>query len=88
MVSAAIDPEMKRKAEEILARLGLRHSEAIRIFYHMVIEHKGLPFRVHLADGGKIPEMDSPGNLQDLSPEILSHLRKSIRLNRRLAQGL
>ncbi len=86
IVRAAMEPEKKQKAGEILERLGLRHSEAINIFYSMIIEHRGLPFQVRLGE----PDSQEGGTQtdHDLSPEILPHLRKSIRLNRRIGREL
>ena len=85
-VKATMDPEKKRKAGEILNGLGLRHSDAIDIFYSMIIEHRGLPFHVRLGEPGN---NESPTTTdRELPTEILSHLRKSIRLNRRIAREL
>ncbi|GEM_PF-739296 len=88
-VRAVIDPEKKRRAGEILAQLGLNHSQAINIFYSLVIENNGLPFPVRLPGGG---EKGARGKGQPtspaLDPEILAHLRKSVRINLRLAKGM
>jgi len=80
-VRAMIDPEKKQKAGEILARLGMNHSEAINIFYSLIIENNGLPFPVRLReeDGDKSARLD---------PEILSHLKKSVRVNLYLGKRL
>ncbi len=43
---ARITPGVKHAAEAIFARLGLGHTEAIRMFYQQVILNKGLPFEV------------------------------------------
>ena len=43
-VHTRIEPEIKRKAEAILRRLGLSPTEAIRIFYTQIALRKGLPF--------------------------------------------
>ncbi|RMF64526.1 MAG: type II toxin-antitoxin system RelB/DinJ family antitoxin, partial [Bacteroidetes bacterium] len=47
-VSARIDPETKRKAEETFRKLGLTASQAITLFYRQVALRKGLPFPVEL----------------------------------------
>ena len=46
VVHARIEPETKQKAEEVLRKLGLTPTEAIRIFYKQISLRKGLPFSV------------------------------------------
>ncbi len=43
-----IDREIKDRAENILLRLGLSPTEAIRIFYTQITLRNGLPFEVEL----------------------------------------
>jgi len=45
-VHARIEPQTKKKAEEILRNLGLTPTEAIRIFYKQISLRGGLPFSV------------------------------------------
>ena len=45
---ARIEPEVKEKAESILAALGIPASNAINMFYKQIILQKGLPFDVKL----------------------------------------
>jgi DNA-damage-inducible protein J len=45
-VHSRIQPEIKEKAENILHRLGLSPTEAIRIFYTQITLRNGLPFDV------------------------------------------
>ncbi len=45
---ARIEPEVKKKAEEILAALGIPASNAITMFYKQIILQNGLPFEVKL----------------------------------------
>ena len=45
-VRARLTPDVKQAAEAILAKLGMGHTEAIRLFYSQVILNKGLPFEV------------------------------------------
>ncbi|RTZ90031.1 MAG: type II toxin-antitoxin system antitoxin, RelB/DinJ family [Deltaproteobacteria bacterium] len=88
-VRAMIAPEKKQKAGEILARLGMNHSEAINIFYSLIIENEGLPFPVRLPDRKKGQEKkDTPMEPNALDPVLLSHLKKSARINLRLGRGL
>jgi len=46
IVRARIEPEVKEKAESILAHLGVSTTQAISMFYKLVILRKGLPFDV------------------------------------------
>ncbi len=76
-VSARIDPETKRKAEETFRKLGLTASQAITLFYRQVALRKGLPFPVELPnettrkaleearDRESLPRFDSPEALYE-----------------------
>lgn len=43
-----VEPELKRKAEEVLGELGMSATEAITLFYTQVAMQRGLPFDVRL----------------------------------------
>ena len=45
---ARIEPDVKEKAESILAALGIPASSAINIFYKQIILQRGLPFEVKM----------------------------------------
>ena len=45
-----IEPEVKEKAEAILAELGIPASNAINLFYKQIILHNGLPFELKLSN--------------------------------------
>jgi DNA-damage-inducible protein J len=45
-VHSRIQPEIKQQAEDILQRLGLSPTEAIRMFYTQITLRNGLPFEV------------------------------------------
>lgn len=45
-VHTRIEPEIKAKAEQVLERLGLSPTEAIRMFYTQIALRNGLPFEV------------------------------------------
>ena len=45
---ARIEPEVKERAEMILAALGIPASNAITMFYKQIILNNGLPFEVKL----------------------------------------
>lgn len=47
-IYARIEPDVKERAETILASLGVPASNAINMFYRQIILHRGLPFEVSL----------------------------------------
>ena len=46
VVHARIEPQTKKKAEDVLRKLGLSPTEAIRLFYRQICLLGGLPFPV------------------------------------------
>ena len=58
-VHSRIQPEIKEQAEEILQRLGLSPTEAIRMFYTQITLRNGLPFNV------AIPNNETANALED-----------------------
>jgi DNA-damage-inducible protein J len=71
VVHARIEPKTKRKAEDVLHKLGLTPTEAIRIFYRQISLRGGLPFNVAIpndltaktlaksSEGKEVREFDS-----------------------------
>lgn len=53
-----IEPDVKKKTEEIFSRLGINSTQAFSIFLNKVIEENGLPFDVKLNDS-RINELAS-----------------------------
>lgn len=47
-VHSRIEPDIKDKAEDVLRRLGVSPTEAIRMFYAQIALRDGLPFDVSL----------------------------------------
>jgi len=47
-VHSRIQPEIKQKAEDILHRLGLSPTEAIRMFYTQITLRNGMPFEISI----------------------------------------
>ena len=78
-VRALIDPQKKENVSKILRRMGINHSEAINIFYSLIEEYQGFPFDL------KLPENEVKN---DLSPELNSLLRQSVKNNYRLGELL
>ena len=64
-VVARIEPEIKEKAEAILADMGISASLGINMFYHQIIRVNGLPFT---------PTAKSirPESLEEMSDEELA----------------
>lgn len=79
VVRARIEPHLKEDAECILAQLGINSSDAINMFFKMIVLHHGLPFEVklpnhetlqtmHDTDAGK--EIHHAKNKQDLFKQL------------------
>jgi len=47
-ISARIDPNIKKRAEQVFRELGLTSSQAITLFYKQVELQQGLPFIVKI----------------------------------------
>jgi len=45
-----VEPEIKEKADAILSELGVSISEAINMFLHQVVHHRGIPLDLRLKD--------------------------------------
>ena len=48
MITARVDPKLKREAEKVLRNLGLTTTQAITLFFNQISLRKGLPFAVSL----------------------------------------
>ena len=48
MIRARMEPDLKEEAEQVLAKVGLSPTEAIRLFYRQVSLRGGLPFEVRV----------------------------------------
>ncbi len=46
MITARVDPKLKRETEKVLKDLGLTTSQAITLFFNQVSLRKALPFAV------------------------------------------
>jgi DNA-damage-inducible protein J len=57
-VNVRIAADLKAEAEAILSRIGLGPSDAIRMFYHQIVIHHGLPFEAKAARPAKSKSMD------------------------------
>ena len=59
-VNARVDSRLKKKAEVVLARVGVRTSDLITMLLHQVVLHDGVPFDV------KIPNAETRKAMADL----------------------
>jgi DNA-damage-inducible protein J len=48
MITARVDPQLKRRTEKVLKDLGLTTTQAITLFFNQINLRKGLPFAVSL----------------------------------------
>jgi len=48
VIHTRIDASLKAGAEDILSKIGISSSEAIRLFYKQVTLHNGIPFDVRI----------------------------------------
>ena len=46
IIHARIEPDTKMKAEGVLKKLGMSHTEAIRLFYNQICLRGGIPFPI------------------------------------------
>jgi antitoxin component of RelBE/YafQ-DinJ toxin-antitoxin module len=82
-VRALMDPNKKECVSLILKRLGITHSEAINIFYSLIEEYRGFPFSIKLPDSQDIVDL-----APKVRPDVIQHLKSSIKKNRRLGELL
>ena len=67
-ISSRIDAELKRKADSILSRIGIKPSQAINMFYSQIVRQGGIPFEL------KIPNEETVAALnEDVSEQKTFH---------------
>jgi DNA-damage-inducible protein J len=59
-----IDSKVKEDAAHYLSQVGLSTSEAVRLFLHSVVLHKGIPFEL------KVPNAQTQQALRDVETGI------------------
>ena len=47
-VYTRVEPELKEQVEQVLAALGIPMANAINLFLHQIVLHKGIPFDVKI----------------------------------------
>jgi DNA-damage-inducible protein J len=69
-----IDAGVKKEAAHYLSQIGLTTSEAVRLFLHNVVLHKGIPFELKVPNAQTLQAMqeaDAGINLESVSIEQL-----------------
>ena len=59
-INARVDSRLKKKADAVLARVGVRTSDLITMLLHQVVLHDGVPFDV------KIPNAETSKAMAEL----------------------
>ncbi len=83
-VKARIDKNTKVEAEEVLEKIGLSTSDAIRMFYRQIVLRKGLPFSVNIPNTitrkslSRKEMSKSYPNTEEMFDEILGNKRRDI----------
>ncbi len=75
-VRARMSPSVKQAAEEVFNKLGLGHTEAIRLFYQQVILNQGLPFEIKIPNAETLRAMEQTKSRKNLNKTTLEELRK------------
>lgn len=58
VVHARVEPQTKKRAEDVLRKLGLTPTQAIRLFYHQICLRGGLPFPVRVLNAVTKPTLE------------------------------
>ena len=66
IISARVDPKLKRNAEEVFKELGLTTTQAITLFYKQVELERGLPFAVRIPNAVTVQALEQSRTRQDL----------------------
>jgi DNA-damage-inducible protein J len=81
VISARIDPELKRDAEEVFKELGLTATQAITLFYKQVELERGLPFAVRVPNNATVEALEQARTRQGLeSFNTLDDLFKDLQI--------
>ena len=72
MITARVDPRLKRETEKVLKDLGLTTSQAITLFFNQISLRKALPFAV------AIPNTETAKAIEDALAGIDLHAAESV----------
>ena len=57
-ISSRIDAELKNKADSILAKIGIKPSQAITMFYTQIVKQRGIPFELKVPNEATIQALE------------------------------
>jgi len=72
MITARVDPELKRETEKVLKGLGLTTTQAITLFFTQISLRKALPFAV------AIPNTETARAIEDALAGVNLHAADSV----------
>ena len=72
MITARVDPELKRETEKVLKGLGLTTTQAITLFFNQISLRKALPFAV------AIPNTETARAIEDALAGVNLHTAESV----------
>jgi DNA-damage-inducible protein J len=72
MITARVDPKLKRETEKVLKDLGLTTTQAITLFFNQISLRKALPFAV------AIPNTETAKAIEDALAGIDLHTAESV----------
>ena len=75
-VNLRIKSDIKKRAEEILEKLGIPRSVAVDMFYRQIIAHKGIPFALTLPNDIPVREEMSREQFDDMMATGLEQAKK------------
>ena len=79
VVSARIAPEVKRKAEKVLGKLGLTTTEAITMFFQQINLRQGIPFPIEIPNAETLRAIkETDAGIGTTRVHSIDELRKSI----------
>lgn len=82
LLQTRLDPAIKERAEKILTKLGITHSQVINKLYSFIVQEKDLPFPVKLPNAsGRGSRISARKAIQDFYPDNLSYCYGCGRLN-------
>lgn len=79
-VRARMSPDVKEAAEAVFSKLGLGHTDAIRLFYQQVILNQGLPFGVKIPNAETVRAIKQVKSRKGPTKTTLAKLRKGFDL--------
>ena len=65
-IQARVEPQLKEKAENVLHKLGMTSTEAIRLFYTQVALHEEIPFKIKMPNPQTRKALDDSRNEKNL----------------------